>query len=320
MAKAKRKRITLEEERDRRFVLAASSSRTNMRARMLQEAARDGIEESEQKRNLILKKMVSELRTLLPRGSTVADIGSGDGSLIKFVGACLDTAPPKAYDVVLPEENKLIRTSSKNMFDLYDESRPSPPATEEEENRNTSDWDDERAYSKEGGRSCGLPIHLFDGREVPEADESFDVVTCLFVLHHTGDAQEQLCKEMCRVSRRYVVVGEDSNEPRFHERNLMKSPTGRFRTVAEWNELWASLGLRVVFQGPCIPNWNGPQGPQVYFILEKESYARAAGEAAEAAATTTTTLPVTATEIPTATVTRVDPPSSPRTVAVSSED
>ena len=66
MAKAKRKRITLEEERDRRFVLAASSSRTNMRARMLQEAARDGIEESEQKRNLILKKMVSELRTLLP--------------------------------------------------------------------------------------------------------------------------------------------------------------------------------------------------------------------------------------------------------------
>ena len=53
-AKTKRVReeLTLEEERDRRFALATSSSRTNRRARYLQQQSRDGVERSETRRNL----------------------------------------------------------------------------------------------------------------------------------------------------------------------------------------------------------------------------------------------------------------------------
>ena len=74
---------------------------------------------------------------------------------------------------------------------------------------------------------------------------------------------------MCRVSRRYIVVGEDANEPEFKERNLIHDINGRFRTKAEWNKLWASLGLRVLFQGACVSDWTGLPGPECYFIMEK---------------------------------------------------
>ena len=264
----------LDKERDERFARAFSSSRSHLRTRYLQEKSRDGVRENEQKRALIFKKMVSELRTILKPGATVVDIGSGDGSLIKFVGDSLRTTAPKAYDIKLPENHSRY-LSTHCMFDdaKSPRSRRSVSLSSFKSFLSTDEMKVQASRSTtdlfRASPQSGLPIHLFDGKRIPEEDNSFDVVTCLFVLHHTGDVQEQLCREMCRVSRRYIVVGEDANEPEFKERNLIHDINGRFRTKAEWNKLWASLGLRVLFQGACVSDWTGLPGPECYFIMEK---------------------------------------------------
>jgi ubiquinone/menaquinone biosynthesis C-methylase UbiE len=55
-----------------------------------------------------------------------------------------------------------------------------------------------------------LPLTLFDGRRLPFADDSFDVVLLVFVLHHAEDPRAVLM-EARRVSRRQVIVFEDVN-------------------------------------------------------------------------------------------------------------
>jgi len=55
-----------------------------------------------------------------------------------------------------------------------------------------------------------LELTLFDGRELPFADASFDIVLLLFVLHHAEDARAVL-REATRVCRRHVIVFEDVN-------------------------------------------------------------------------------------------------------------
>jgi SAM-dependent methyltransferase len=50
-----------------------------------------------------------------------------------------------------------------------------------------------------------IPVELFDGRRVPHADDSFDVVMFVDVLHHTDDPAA-LLGEAVRVARRAVVI------------------------------------------------------------------------------------------------------------------
>ena len=359
-AKTKRVReeLTLEEERDRRFALAASSSRTNRRARYLQQQSRDGVERSETRRNLILKKMISELKSLLPRGASVLDVGSGDGKLIEFVGASLETATPKAYNNVARNEAVEEVNTCRNMFDMKpcgttrqrcvnnnnnnnnsSEEDSSPlvhnlsltslatilptigecedPSEEVEAGAAEEEAEEEEEESKQPQSKCQkvtsrksnnsksndkrkpLAVHRFDGKTLPEEDGAFDVVTCLFELHHcngTDEEQEQLCRELCRVSKRYVVVGEDSNEPQFRERNLLRDVNGRFRTRAEWSALFASLGLRVLHESACIPEGFGPQGPQCYFIMEKVDAKEDAGAAPPPSSLSTATTTTSTTE------------------------
>jgi SAM-dependent methyltransferase len=50
-----------------------------------------------------------------------------------------------------------------------------------------------------------IPIDLFDGQTIPAAAASWDVVTCIDVLHHTDDPSSLLA-ECARVARSAVVV------------------------------------------------------------------------------------------------------------------
>jgi len=60
-----------------------------------------------------------------------------------------------------------------------------------------------------------VPVARFDGRRLPFAARSFDVTMCCYVMHHlTPQHAKELLGEMVRVSRRRIVLLEDSL-PRF---------------------------------------------------------------------------------------------------------
>lgn len=50
-----------------------------------------------------------------------------------------------------------------------------------------------------------IPVSLFDGRSIPHADDSFDVVLFVDVLHHTEDPA-RLLAEAVRVGRHAIVL------------------------------------------------------------------------------------------------------------------
>jgi SAM-dependent methyltransferase len=60
-----------------------------------------------------------------------------------------------------------------------------------------------------------IPVARFDGRRLPFSEGSFDVTVCCYVLHHlTPQHAKELLAEMVRVTRRRIVLLEDSL-PRF---------------------------------------------------------------------------------------------------------
>jgi SAM-dependent methyltransferase len=60
-----------------------------------------------------------------------------------------------------------------------------------------------------------IPAARFDGRRLPFAAGSFDVTVCCYVLHHLSpEHAKALLGEMVRVTRRRIVLLEDSL-PRF---------------------------------------------------------------------------------------------------------
>lgn len=56
-----------------------------------------------------------------------------------------------------------------------------------------------------------LEPKIYDGRNVPFEDGSFDYTISMFVLHHVGN-EEELVSEMYRVSRKGAIVLEDSKD------------------------------------------------------------------------------------------------------------
>ena len=84
--------------------------------------------------------------------------------------------------------------------------------------------------------------------------------------HHAGpECQMPLLHDMIRVSKQYIIITEDLNEPPFVERNEMHDINGLFRTNAEWLALWGELKLEVLAEGTC----NAPGTPQQYYLLRK---------------------------------------------------
>ena len=100
-----------------------------------------------------------------------------------------------------------------------------------------------------------IPVTLYDGAVLPFADDSFDYVTIVDVLHHT-DTPAAVLSEAARVSRRGVVVKDHLRA------GLLAGPTLRlmdwvgnrghdvrlpynYLDQAQWDETFAQAGLVV---------------------------------------------------------------------------
>jgi SAM-dependent methyltransferase len=81
----------------------------------------------------------------------------------------------------------------------------------------------------------GISVHAFDGVHIPCADQSFDVALCCYVLHHlTHDHARRLLAEAVRVSRRKLILLEDSL-PEFDWTYRMRNRLHRVRTELEYS-------------------------------------------------------------------------------------
>ena len=121
---------------------------------------------------------------------------------------------------------------------------------------------------------------LCAGEHLPFADNSFDVVTLMFVLHHTTDAAVAI-KECARVARKRVVILEDIySHPLEKEWLKFLDVLGNFtisldmpfpftfKSVAEWERVFADLGLRLAASERIVPSPLRPSRHRL-FLLEK---------------------------------------------------
>jgi len=102
------------------------------------------------------------------------------------------------------------------------------------------------------------PFKLFDGVHLPFEDNAFDVTLLSFVLHHVpNDAKPALLKECVRVSRRHLVILEDTPRNSFDwfmarrhaetfRRKIHSEASFGFLTQTEWIWLLRGLGLENV--------------------------------------------------------------------------
>ena len=97
----------------------------------------------------------------------------------------------------------------------------------------------------------GAPPGLFDGESVPYADDTFDAVLCISVLHHTEN-QKKLLEELKRVSKNKIIIFEDVPDSivdkilcRIHSFSAYGRCSKCFHTTNEWRRIFHEHGLRV---------------------------------------------------------------------------
>jgi SAM-dependent methyltransferase len=108
-----------------------------------------------------------------------------------------------------------------------------------------------------------IPVERFDGRQLPAADHSVDVVMMIDVLHHTDDPTE-LLRESARVARQAVVIKDHLSDPWLAGATLRfmdwvgNSPHGvrlpyNYWTRAQWLKGFEQVGL-------TVEEWRGHLG------------------------------------------------------------
>jgi len=101
-----------------------------------------------------------------------------------------------------------------------------------------------------------IPYLLFDGQHIPFGDATWDVAMAIDVLHHCSDPTLVL-RELCRVSRRYVIVKDHIAENRFDfqvlkfmdwvgNRGYGTTLPYTYYTSHEWNEVFISCDLTLI--------------------------------------------------------------------------
>ncbi len=100
-----------------------------------------------------------------------------------------------------------------------------------------------------------IPVTLFDGKRIPHADDAFDCVLLIDVLHHC-DPPEPLLAEAVRVTRRQILIKDHLLE------GFLAGPTLRWMdrvgnarhgvplpfvywSEARWRRAWGELGLEL---------------------------------------------------------------------------
>jgi len=100
-----------------------------------------------------------------------------------------------------------------------------------------------------------IPVEVFDGRTLPAADKSMDVVMFVDVLHHTEDPMV-LLREAARVARRLVLLKDHTRDGLLAGARLRfmdwvgNAPHGvvlpyNYWSEAQWRRGFAALGLTV---------------------------------------------------------------------------
>lgn len=128
-----------------------------------------------------------------------------------------------------------------------------------------------------------LPLKVYDGKHMPFPDSSFDTCLLLFVLHHCDDPMKVFA-EAVRVAGKRLVIFEDtfrnpfekflacandwiSNSPFFLAEPLKMNMPFHYRQVAEWEDIFKKLSLRVAFKKETKHFITR----HVLFVLEKRS-------------------------------------------------
>ena len=110
-----------------------------------------------------------------------------------------------------------------------------------------------------------LAVETFDGKRLPAASASADVILLGSVLHHAANDTAALLQDVARVARRWVIVIEDLNllgDEAVARRNFAHDKNGIFRTLDEWRGLLAALpGVHDVRQDMICQHLNQRTGP-----------------------------------------------------------
>ena len=127
-----------------------------------------------------------------------------------------------------------------------------------------------------------IPILYFDGTVVPFADDSFDAVMLIDVLHHTEDPTV-LLREAARVSREMIVIKDHLTDRFAAESTLlfMDQVGNRRYDVAlpnnywpthKWFEIFRSLNLKLREWKPAVHLYPRPVdwffGGSLHFIAQ----------------------------------------------------
>ena len=126
-----------------------------------------------------------------------------------------------------------------------------------------------------------LPLMVYDGKNIPFPDNSFDSSLLVFVLHHCKDPLLVL-KDAIRVTKKRIIIHEDtytssfgrvlvcandfiSNSPFLLTNPLKMNMPYNYRKVADWEKVFQDLGLRVVSKRETTHFMT----KHVLFVLEK---------------------------------------------------
>jgi ubiquinone/menaquinone biosynthesis C-methylase UbiE len=126
-------------------------------------------------------------------------------------------------------------------------------------------------------RVIQMPFTLYDGKNIPLSDNSFDVVLINFVLHHCEDPIKVL-SEAKRVAKGKIIIYEDLPENVYlkficdlHGKSFAwlfrnDKESCNFKKDAEWKEAFRKMGLKLIFEKNILP-WSGRKSKM--FVLEK---------------------------------------------------
>ena len=103
-----------------------------------------------------------------------------------------------------------------------------------------------------------IPFQIYDGKNIPFPENSFDLVLINYVLHH-AENPEALLIEAKRVAKNKIIIFEDLPEGFFskiycklHQLSfdkLFRNPSKTsFRTEENWEKIFKELGLNVIFK------------------------------------------------------------------------
>ena len=128
-----------------------------------------------------------------------------------------------------------------------------------------------------------LSLQVYDGKQMPFPDASFDASLLLFVLHHCEDSL-QVLSEAVRVSQKRLIIFEDtfrnplekflcglndwiSNSPFFLANPFKMNMPFHYMRVGEWEDIFRKLSLEVVFKKETQHFITR----HVLFVLEKQA-------------------------------------------------